>query len=476
MLARVDAAAGIWVQDSTAAADPTLRLLSRLLKARTGILSGRFDEADVALKEVATALDNSTALDARQARHLRESVRYHRAVLGEARARSVLFGEGCGRALGIKKLARDEAAVRQKLIETVSARYAEAARGADRFYARRAAFAAARLYEEVARRALVEPDYRTVSLPGPYAVDAIDAVALIEPVLVGWFGEIRRVYGEIIDAVDVRDPDPELVALVRARAAELGRLELKVGPEVVDNPWRAEFHPGLVRVANRAERRDQTGHFVPVESRVAVEAMNSAVAGTGVDAAYALAGLASMAPQMVATSSVLAALSSSDERIVVAGLIATERIMRGKGGGDKAPALREAVLVAYAAGVAAQATAPSATTTSTKAFSSLKGTLYGRVERGLFALLAMARVDRVSADAIVNDARVPVNEQAWIAADVADSRFAARYDKWAWDKDERLAALAVWGSVTGRGRRDAGYLLRPNDAGLVGCVSRHLVD
>jgi len=474
LIARVDAAAAIRIDDSAAVADPSLRLLSRLLKAKSALLSSRFDEADVALKDVSYGLDNVVALDARQVRSLREAVRYHRAALGEARVRARLFGDGCGRALGIKRIARDEAAERQQLLETVSARYAEAARGPDRFWARRAAFAAARLYEEVARRALAEPDYRAVSLPAPYAVDAVDTVALLEPVLVGWFGEIRRVYGEILAAIDARDPDPALAERVRARAAELARLELKPGPETVENPWRAELHPGLVRVGNRAERRDQTGHFVPVETRVAVETMNAAIAGTGVDAAYALAGLANLVPEMVPAQPILAALSSTDERLVVAGLIAAERVVRGKGGAEKAVALREAVTAAYAAGVAAQKA--SSSSSSSKAFSTVKGSLYGRVERGLLALLAIARVDRTAAELIVADARLPTIEQAWIAADITDARFAARYDTWAWDKDERLAALAVWGSVSGRGRRDAGYLLRPNDTGLVGCVSRHLTE
>lgn len=476
LLARVDAAARIWVQDTVAAGDPSLRPVSRLLKAKAAILSGRFDEADGALKDVANALDNVSALDARQIRSLREAVRYHRAVLGEAKARPVLFGEGCGRALGIRRLARDEAADRQQLFESVSARYAEAARGADRFWARRAAFAAAQLYEAVARRALAEPDFRTVSLPGPYAVDSVDTVALLEPIFVGWFGEIRRVYGEILAAIDARDPDADLAQRVRARAAELARLDFETAPEVLENPWRADLHVGLVRVANRAERRDQTGHFVPVESRVALETMNAAVAGSGVDAAYALAGLASLSPEMLPAAPILTALSSSEERFVVAGLIAAERVVRGKGGAAKAVALREAVTAAYAAGLAAQRSTTPTTTATTKAFSTLKGSLYGRVERGLLALLAIARVDRSAAEIIVADARVPTIEQAWIAADLTDARFATRYDTWAWDKDERLAGLAVWGSVTGRGRRDAGYLLRPNDTGLVGCVSRHLTD
>ena len=492
LLGRVEAAAALWVQDAAAAADPTLRPLSRLVKARAALLAGRLDDAEGILKEVGAAVDNATSIDSRQARHLRGAVRFHRAAIVDQRARVVLFAPGCGRALGIKRLVRDEAGLRARLLESVTTRYVEASHGPDRFWARRAAFAAAVLDEDMARRALAEADYRTTTLPGPYSVDVVDTSALLDPVLAGWFGELRRVQAEILAAIDPRDPDPALADKVRRRAAELGRVQATITPERVENPWRAELHPGLVRVGTRAERRDASGQFVAVETRVAVEIMNSAVDGTGIDAAYALAGLGNAAPEMLPAATIIKALSSSDERMVVAGLLAAERVVRGKSGVEKAAALRESVLTAYASGLAATAaaqattaqttatttatTATTTTATTAKPFSTLKGTLYGRVERGLLALLAIARADRGSGDAIIIDKRVPPREQAWIAAELADGRFAARYDAWAWDRDEQLAASAVWGSVVGRGRRDAGYLLRPNDTGLVGCVSRHLVD
>jgi hypothetical protein len=182
-----------------------------------------------------------------------------------------------------------------------------------------------------------------------------------------------------------------------------------------------------------------------------------------VEYAWALSGLATIAADKVSLDDIKAALADNDIRVVVAGLVATERVVDGKGGAEKAVALREPVTAAW---VAAVALAPKA-----KPFSTLQGSLFGAHERSLMALQAIARADRNAADAIVVDERLPAFERAWIIAELADARYAQRFDSWGWDKDERVAALAVWGGFAARGR-NAGYLLRPTAEGLVGCVSR----
>ncbi len=458
-LARLEAAAALAVND----ADPSLRPLQRLVKARIALLSGRLDDADSAAQDVIAQLDALASGDAQQLRHLREGARFLRASVVDARARATLFGPVCGRATGIKRLVRDEADERQVLLESVSVHYLDATRGADRFWARRAAFATARLYEAVVRLAFTAPDFRSVTLPAPFALDVVGTAAIVDPLLRTWLGEIRRVYGEVMTSIDARAPDADLADRARLQAAELGRLEATLGTEKVENPWRADHHPGLLRIGTRAERVNDAKHFTPVETRVALEQMNSAVDGTGVDAAYALAGIAQAAPDMLSVAPVLKALSSSDPRLVLAGLLAAERVVRGKNGVEKAAALREPVTVVLAANK------PEGT-----AFSTLHGALYGLHERSLLALLALSRADGAVAELIVNDARVPTAEQAWIGADLADARFAAHYDTWAWDKSDVVAARGVWGGFVARGKRYAGYLLRTNDGGLVGCASRRL--
>jgi hypothetical protein len=280
-------------------------------------------------------------------------------------------------------------------------------------------------------------------------------------------GELRRAYIEIVAAIDVRDPDDELARRARERADALARYTPDDTPllrgERVESPWLAALHEGLVRVAERPERRNAQGRFVPVAMRDALASMGAALATPGsVDHAYALTGLARLAPDRVSPEAVLAALEHVDERVVVAGLIATVDVVDGPGGSAKAAALREGVVAAWAAASEDERRTP---------FSTAQRALYGRAERALLALLAIARADRDSAEVLVRDDRLPVLERAWLIADLADARFAAVFDPWAWDKDERVAALATWGGAIAR-RHHAGYLLRPQAEGLVGCASR----
>jgi hypothetical protein len=461
-LGRLEAAANAWVPDGA----PAIKPLLRLLRARIALLQGRFDEADAQLRDASATLD-STAIEVKEARRLREAIRFFRAAVVEARARPKLFGEGCGRILGIRRLARDEDAARQAILEEVGTRYADAARGPDRFWARRAAFASARLSEDIARMALGTPNYRTVVMPPPYSIEDVDSAALVEPTLGAWFSGLRRAYGEILGAIDVRDPDPALADRVRAQAGALGKIETTTTTESVKNPWRKDFHPGLVRMARRAERAADDGHFVAIENAVAVAAMNEALARgiDTVDGAFALTGLATVAPETLSVDPIMMALSSSTERVVVAGMLAAERVVKGKNGAEKAAALREPLL-------AATATALKTLPEGTVPFSTLQASLYGPVERGLVALLSVGRADRAAIDVIVGAKDLPVVERAWLAAEFADSRLAPQYDAWGWEKDDHIAALAIWGGVTARGRKFSGYLLRPGDPGLVGCVSR----
>jgi hypothetical protein len=470
LLKRLEDAAALW--ESTPS--PSWRPLQRLAKARIALWHDHFDEADAHLRDADAALDVA-ALEGRDARRLREAVRFFRAQLAEGRARGVLLKSGCGPRLGLRRLARDEAEEREAIVTELTSKYRAVVEGRDRFWSRRAAFAAALLSEALARRALGEddaepPSFRAVALPPPYALDAVEARSLVEPTLGAWLGSLRRTYGEIIADINAIDPDPALVERVRRQAAALANVEIGAVAEAIKNPWHDDVHPGLVRVARRAESADASGRFAPIESAVAIDHMTTVLAQQGVvtvDGALALTGLSLLQPDSVPTTSVVAALSSSDTRVVVAGLIAAERTVKGKRGVERAKALLEPVVVATARALGARAkTRPP--------FSNVRDSLYEPVERGLLALLSIARADRTLLDVIAVDARLPLVERAWLAAEVADARLAERYDAWGWDKDERVAALAVWGSVTSRGRRFAGYLLRPGEPGLVGCVSRAL--
>jgi hypothetical protein len=453
------------IPEASFVAEPRLKPLLKLVRARAHLVAGRFDEADVALKDARAAFDAvQLSLEEPQARRLSAALRFFAAAVLEGRARADLFTIGCGQPLGLKKLASDEARRRRKLLEDVADKFLPVSHGPDRLWGRRAAFEVAALYEDVARYGLVEPSYRSVPLPSPYSIELAGTGPLLDPLVTTWLGEIRRSYGELIAAIDVREPDPVLVEKMRERAAALATVPLPVS-EPLKNPWAKDLHDGVVRLAKRTERRTPAGRFVPVETKVGIASMLAALPkGPGtIDHAYALVGLAEAAPEKVSAADIVAALEHSDDRVVVAGLLAAEQVVTGKGGDDKAAILREPVTAAFAAS--------SAESKKTKAFTSLQASLYSRYERGLLALAAIAKADRAGAEAIVADERIPAVERAWMIAELADARFAVRFDNWAWDRDERVAALAVWGGVVARGRH-ASYLLRPSADGLVGCVSR----
>ncbi|MDP2344967.1 MAG: hypothetical protein Q8O67_28735 [Deltaproteobacteria bacterium] len=465
---KLDALASTSIPEGFFTAEPRLKPLQKLVRARAHLVAGRLDDADLALKDARAAFDFvQLSLEEPQARRLSAALRFFTASVLAARARADLFTIGCGQPLGLKKLASDEARRRRKLLEDVADRFLPVSQGPDRLWARRAAFEVTALYEDVARHGLVEPSYRSIPLPSPYSIDLASTSPLLDPLVTMWLGEIRRSYGELIAAIDVREPDPALVERMRERTAALATVAMPAN-EALKNPWAKDLHEGVVRLSKRTERRTSAGRFVPVETKVGIASMLAALPkGPGtIEHAYALVGLAEAAPDKVSAADVVAALAHGDDRVVVAGLIAAEQVVTGKGGQEKAGALREPVTTAFAA-----APVGPAAETKKKAFTSLQASLFSRSERGLLALAAIAKADRAAAEAIVADERIPAVERAWMIAELADPRFATRFDNWAWDRDERVAALAVWGGVVARGRH-ASYLLRPAADGLVGCVSR----
>jgi hypothetical protein len=462
---QLDALNNVVVSDAVYAADPALKALHRLVRVRLTVVDDRLDDADTALKDARAAADAVSAkLDGAPGARLQAAVRFAAAFVAEQRARKALFADECGSALGLATLAANEARQKKKILDDVTARYRPLATGPDKLWGRRAAYQTTALFDDVARLSLRPANYRGVALPAPLAVDAVDGGALLTPFLTGWFAELRRSFAQLSSSIDARSPDAALAEALRVRTAELAALTLPAA-EAITPLWRSELREGVVRLATRAERMNAAGRFVPVDARSTVAALQKNLERPlgSVEHAYAMVGLARAAPDKVDTAVLLAALGHSDARVVVSGLLAVEAaVAASKGGGERAVAVKEAVVAAYAAADKGARAAP---------FSTLQGALFGRAERALLALRAIARADRATADALVGDDRLPALERAWFIAELADQRFAQRFDNWGWDKDDRVAALAIYGGVTARGNF-AGYLRRPTAPGLVGCVSR----
>lgn len=441
--------AGTWLPDGVLASDQELVALMKLGRGRALLLQKRFDESLDALTDARRAAET---LPAALQRSLVAQVKFRAAEVEEARAPEV---ERCGQALGLKRLARFEGEEARRRIEAAAQRYQAAVKIGDRFWGRRAAFRTAALYEGYYRASLaVKPGLRAASLPSPAAVSRYDESALVADLLYGrWPAEIARLYGEVIASIDARDPDPVLLELVRARAAELGKLSAPEGG-LVKSPWYAEEREGLVRYARRYEMRTRDMWLAVSAADAKLRLVEQLGRGPGtIDHAFALAALADAGPPP-GTEEIAKALASSDVRARVVGLFAAER--------HPDVALTDTIITHYVA-LSEQE--------RRKAFGSVQDTLWSEAARSLLALRALADKDRALAEKLVGDPRLSPWDRAFIVAEIGDARLQFPLQNLANDRDANAAATALYGLWVTRGKNASG-LMRPSAEGPVGCVSR----
>lgn len=445
----LDSAVANGVPDALANAEPTLRPLVKLARARSLLLQGRVDEASNALGDVRALAER---LGSREQRRISAEVRFRQAEIEEAKSE----GSPSCASLGLKRLASLEGRNARQRMEQLANRYRAVVKVGDRFWSRRAAFRTARLYDEFYRRALAAPGgFRGTALPSPFAVSRVDTRALVGEVLGGaWPAEISRLYSEVMGSIDARDPDPILIEQVRQRAAAFARLELPPG-ERAENPWLAEEKAGIIRYNRRYEQKGEGRKWTalsPQEAKPLVERALSLPPGSA-EHAYALAASAEVGTAPT-TEQISAAIAHADPRVQLAGLFAAER--------QPSPALFEAVIGRAIAQPAGPAVAP---------FSTLQTSLFGVRERALLALRAIANKDRATAEKLLGDERLPVRERTWIVAELGEARLQQALQNLSRDRDPVVAATALYGLFLATGKRSLGYM-RPTEAGEVGCVSR----
>jgi hypothetical protein len=443
----LEALVGGGVQDALYAAEPTLRPLLKLARARSLLLQGRLDEALNALGEVRALAE---PLPSRAQRRFTAEVRYRQAEIEELRTKPAV---PCG-PLGLKRLAALEGRAARQRMESVANRYRQVVKVGERFWSRRAAFRSAALSDDFYRRALAPPEgFRGVTLPNPFAVSRVDTKALVGDVFGGaWPAEISRLYSEVIASIDVREPDPILLGQVRERAAAFARIEVPDGESAV-NPWLAEEKHGLIRFNRRFEMKTERG-WTAIEAAEAKAALTTAYArGAGtIEHAYALAASADSIPAPPADV-VSAAIAHADPRVQLAGLYAAEK--------HPNPETLDA-LVERAAAASRQ-----------PAFSTLQASLYGTRERALNALRTLANKDRTLAEKLLIDARLPPRERVWIVAELGEARLQYTLQSLSRDRDPVVAATALYALFLAAGKNAAGWM-RATEPGVVGCVSKML--
>lgn len=445
----LEALAQTWFADSVLAADAELRALLKLARGRSLLLQRRFDESLDALTDARQAAET---LPGPTQRPLLAQVKFRVAEIEEARDAE---GERCGQVLGLKRLAKLEGEEARKRVEAVAQKFQVAVKIGDRFWARRAAFRIAALYESYYRKSVdAKPGFRGVAMPSPAAVSRFDESTLVAGLLHGrWPAEIARLYGEVIASIDAREPDPILLELARGRAAELARLEAPAASPV-QSPWLKDEHEGLIRYARRYEVKDRDIWLAVSAADAKPRLVEQLGRGPGtVDHAYALVALADAGPAP-GSDEIAKALASGDARTRVAGLFAAER--------HPDAALAETLIKNYLALSDADRRG---------AFSTAAAALWGEAARSLGALRALADKDRALAEKLVADTRLSAWDRAFIVAEVGDARLQYPLQSLVNDRDPNAAATALYALFVTRGPNARG-LLRPTAEGVMGCVSR----
>lgn len=447
----LEALAGTWLPDGTVAGDAELLALVKLARGRSLLLQKRWDEALDAFTDARRAAET---LAAPVQRPLVAQVKYRAAEVDEARAPEP---ERCGQALGLKRLAKLEGEEARRRVESAAQRYQLAVKIGDRFWARRAAFRVASLYEGYYRGGLTaKPGLRGVALPSPASISRFDETALVAGLLhERWPAEIARLYGEVIASIDARDPDPVLLEQVRARAADLAKLtEPDAAP--VKSPWYTDEREGLVRYARRYETRTRDMWLAVSAADAKPQLVEQLGRGPGtVEHAYALAALADAGPAPGAEE-IGKALASPDARTRVMGLFAAER--------HPDAALADAIVKGHLA-------LPEPD--HRKAFATVADALWGEAARSLLALRALADKDRAFAEKLVADTRLSAWDRAFVVAELGDARLQYPLQSLTNERDANAAATALYGMWVMRGKNAAG-LLRPSAEGVVGCASREM--
>jgi hypothetical protein len=434
--------------------DPTLDARLKLCSARAAIADGRGAVADDRVEAARLAAESLRSHPAGR-RFLAET---HLLAAERSMTKAAALPK-CAARLGLADLRSHEARERSVAIEIAIAHYRRALEtDVDAHMTARALSGVADAAHAHWRAIVEEPatTYRGLVLPSPLFVERVDASSALAA-FVGtdkpWPREIDRLYDAALRAAEHAN-DAALVARVRASQARHQAVRLHDAPVVA---------PFAIPVgAIRSDGRDFYRRSADGETRVASS-----------DVIDELTQLATTAPlEDVRVPFAIAALAEIEHTIPetrVDALLARDDVQ------SRLAALRvvqkqpkathyEPVIALFDRVRSKDADA------FDRRFSTLERALWGVEEHALLALRAIVARERPLTLKSTFESRIPLDERAWLVAEVGDTRAQYRVQELVSMGDERAGAIALYGVYKTSGSRAIGFV-RPYSRGLMGCVS-----
>lgn len=457
----LEAVCAAWQPRRVFEKEPTLKAELAICAARAAYLA----ERDNVLQR---RLDEALALTAGDANTAAEVDLQARARLLRAEISRAAFEkfERCGTGLGLERLRKFEAEEMRRRLDLAVSHY-RSVLGIGAPKAELEAIASiARMYDQFYRRAaLKKPStYRGVELPAPLTFFEIRTDNTLgeslAPSTSPWPREIRRLYSVAVDNAKAQGNTALAIQLAKERDALAQDSALQ--QEAATAPWKDAIPAGAIRVFRGQYQAFDGKAWKAVAKPKALARLKTQAKARPFDVAGAFALVALAHAGQVQPVDVIAAAKSKNATVRFAAFNAMQL----------AP-VTEYKQPLIAAWTAAQERRPKQKDgTVAPLFSTLQSAMYGEPERVFLALKSLVTRERDVALDLTYTRALPLEERAWLIAELGDTRTRYRVIELVQTGDALTQAISLYGTYLSNGER-ALYMLRQYRSGASGCVARN---
>lgn len=456
----LEAICAAWQPKRVFEKEPTLKAELAICAARAAFLA----ERDNVLHR---RLDEALALTAGDANTAAEVDLQARARLLRAEISRTAFEkfERCGTGLGLERLRKFEAEEMRRRLDLAVSHY-RSVLGIGAPKAELEAIAAiARMYDQFYRRAaLKKPEtYRGIDLPAPLTFFEIRTDNTLgeslAPSTSPWPREIRRLFSVAIENAKAQDDMALAIQLTKERDALAQDSALE--QEVATAPWKDAIPSGAIRVFRGQYQAFDGQKWKGLTKKKALVRLKAQVKERPFTNAGAFALVALAHAGQVEPVDVIAAATSENPTVRFAAFNAMQL----------APVTeyKKPLLDAW---TAAQTRRPQQDGQPAPLFSTLQSAMYGEPERIFLALKSLVTRERDVALDLTYTRALPLEERAWLIAELGDTRTRYRVIELVQTGDALTQAISLYGTYLSNGER-ALYMLRQYHSGVSGCVARN---